>query len=79
MNSGGSQSVIVGVDRPGTLDGLKFVVSDPDDIAVRHEADVSDIQGRNLYLVSSTSERTGNFRVTFYLPCGKRDLSVTVR
>jgi hypothetical protein len=79
INSGGSQSVVVGVDRPGTLNELKFVVSDPEDISVRHERDVSDIQGRNLYVVRSISERTGTYRVTFYLPCGKRDLSVAVR
>ena len=72
-------SVLVGVDRNGTLGDVKYVVSDPEDISVALENDVADVRGRALYVVRSISERTGNFRVTFYLSCGKKDLQVTVR
>ena len=72
-------SVLVGVDRNGTLSDIKYVVSDPADIAVSLETDVTDMRGRSLYAIRSISERTGTFRVTFYLSCGKRDLQVTVR
>ena len=72
-------SVLVGVDRNGTLSDIKYVVSDPADIAVSLETDVTDMRGRSLYAIRSISERTGTFRVTFYLSCGKRDLQITVR
>ena len=71
--------MLVGVDRNGTLGDIKYVVSDPADISVSLETDVTGMRGRSLYVVKSISERTGTFRVTFYLSCGKRDLQVTVR
>jgi hypothetical protein len=55
------------------------VVSDPQAISATLESDVSDIRGRALYVIRSVSEQTGTFRVTFYLPCGRRDLAVMVR
>jgi hypothetical protein len=79
VNDGGMQSVLVGVDRPELLEGVKFVVSDPDDVSVRLETDVGGIEGRALFVIKSTSEKTGTFRVTFYLPCGKKEVAVTVR
>jgi hypothetical protein len=79
LNNGGTLSVLVGVDRNGTLSDIKYVVSDPADIAVSLETDVTDMRGRSLYAIRSISERTGTFRVTFYLSCGKRDLQITVR
>jgi tetratricopeptide (TPR) repeat protein len=79
LNNGGTLSVLVGVDRNGTLGDIKYVVSDPADISVSLETDVTDMRGRSLYVIRSISERTGSFRVTFYLSCGKRDLQVTVR
>jgi hypothetical protein len=58
---------------------MKYVISDPQAISATLESDVSDIRGRSLYVIRSVSELTGSFRVTFYLPCGKRDLAVIVR
>jgi hypothetical protein len=54
-------------------------VSDPDDISVKFEPDISGISGRSLYVITSTSERTGDFRLTFYLPCGKKNIAINVR
>jgi len=79
INNGGTLSVLVGVGNGNLLDDLRFVVSDPDDISVDRENDIAGIQGRSLYVIKSTSERTGSFRVTFYLPCGKKDVMITVR
>jgi len=79
VNDGGLQSLLVGVDRPELLANVKFEISDPDDISVRLETDVGGIEGRSLFVIKSTSERTGTFRVTFYLPCGKKEVTVTVR
>jgi tetratricopeptide (TPR) repeat protein len=79
LSNGGNLPVLVGVEKGYSLSDLKFVVSDPDDILVKYEPDVTDIEGRSLYVISSKSERTGNFRITFYLACGKKDIAVTVR
>ena len=79
LNNGGTSSVLVGVDRTGDLADMKYVVSDPQAISATLESDVSDIRGRALYVIRSVSEQTGTFRVTFYLPCGRRDLAVMVR
>jgi hypothetical protein len=79
LNNGGTLAILIGVEKGQSLSDLKYVVSSPSDISVRYEPDVSGVQGRALYIVSSISEQTGTYRVTFYLPCGKRDVSVTVR
>jgi hypothetical protein len=79
INNGGMMSVLVGVDKPGDLREIQFVVSDPKAISVSTETNFDGIQGRVLYLIRSISEQTGNYRITFYLPCGKKDLAVTVR
>ena len=79
LNNGGTIAVLVGVEKGESLSDLKYVISDPDDISVRFEPDISGIEGRSLYSISSKSERTGTFRVTFYLSCGKKDVAVTVR
>jgi hypothetical protein len=79
LNNGGTLAVLVGVEKGQSLADLKFVVSDPDDISVKSEPDNPGIEGRSLFIVSSISERTGTFRATFYLPCGKKDVAITVR
>jgi len=79
VNDGGLQSVLVGVDRPDLLKEVKFEVSAPADLAVHLDTDIAGIEGRSLYVIKSITERTGTFRITFYLPCGKKDITVTVR
>jgi len=79
LSNGGNLPVLVGVEKGYSLSDLKFVVSDPDDILVKYEPDIAGVEGRSLYVISAKSERTGNFRVTFYLPCGKKDVAITVR
>jgi tetratricopeptide (TPR) repeat protein len=79
LSNGGEASVLLGVDVSDQLSALKFIVSDPDAITVAAERDFEGIEGRALFVVKSISERTGTFRVTFYLPCGKKDIAVTVQ
>ncbi|HSU24746.1 MAG TPA: hypothetical protein VLI65_02080, partial [Pyrinomonadaceae bacterium] len=79
LSNGGNLPVLVGVEKGYSLSDLKFVVSDPDDILVKYDPDIAGVEGRSLFVISAKSERTGNFRVTFYLPCGKKDVAITVR
>jgi len=79
LNGGGIASVLIGVDEVGDLKALRAVSSSPDDIAVELDPDMHAIQGRQLYLIRSLSEKTGMFQVTFQLPCGRKEIAVTVR
>jgi len=79
VSSGGEISVLLGVEKGSSIADIKFVVSSPDDISVELEPGIAGIEGRALYRIRSTSDRIGDYRVTFYLPCGKKDLAVTVR
>jgi len=79
INSGGVISVLLGVEKNSSVADLKYVVSAPDDLSVTVEPDIAGLEGRALYLIKSISDRIGIYRVTFYLPCGKKDVLVTVR
>jgi hypothetical protein len=79
INSGGSISVLVGVGGEGDLRAVRAISSSPDDISVTFDPDVKGIEGRRLYVIKSLSENTGVFQISFQLPCGKKDISVTVR
>ena len=79
VSDGGMLSILVGVEKGNSLSDVRFVISDPEDISVTLDPDVTGLEGRALYTIRSTSGKTGNFRVTFYLPCGKKDVTVSVR
>ena len=79
LNDGGSASVLVGVDEMGDLAAIRAVSSSPDDVAAELDADVDAIQGRRLFVIRSLTEKTGMFQVVFKLPCGVKEISVTVR
>ena len=79
LNGGGIASVLVGVDEAGDLKAVRAVSSSPDDVGVEVDRNMNAVQGRRLYLIRSLSEKTGMFQVTFQLPCGRKEISVTVR
>ena len=79
LNGGGIASVLVGVDEAGDLKAVRAISSSPDDVGVEIDRDMNTVQGRRLYLIRSLSEKTGMFQVTFQLPCGRKEISVTVR
>jgi hypothetical protein len=53
--------------------------SSPDDVEVLFEPEIIAPAGRAFYVVKSVSSKTGVFTVTFEAPCGKKEMSVTVR
>jgi hypothetical protein len=79
LSGGGIASVLLGVDEPSDLSAIRAVSSSPDDISVELDPDMKAVQGRQLYLIRSLTEKTGMFQVTFQLPCGRKEISVTVR
>jgi hypothetical protein len=79
INSGGNISVLVGVGAEGDLNAIRARSSSPDDISVAADTEVEGIKGRRVFVIRSVSEKAGIFQVTFELPCGKKEISVTVR
>lgn len=78
QNNGGDLAVVVGTDDDRDLAGLSATSGEPRDVEVRREPIVG-ITGRSLFVLRSVSKRIGRFQVTFTLPCGRKELSVTVR
>ena len=76
--SGGDLAVIVGLEDDSDLEEISAVSSSPEDVSVRREP-ISGVKARALYVVRSTSAKTGMYQVTFTLPCGKREMVVRVR
>jgi hypothetical protein len=79
INNGGSISVLVGAGGGADLTSVRAASSSTNDISVAPDTDVEGIEGRRLFVIKSISENTGVFQVTFQLPCGKKEISVTVR
>jgi hypothetical protein len=79
INNGGAVSILVGREGEGGLKDLRAVSSSPEDVTVERELDIAGVQGRALFIVRSASERAGRYVVTFLLPCGKKDVGVSVR
>ncbi|MEP6944321.1 MAG: tetratricopeptide repeat protein [Acidobacteriota bacterium] len=78
QNKGGDLAVIVGTEDDRDLTGLTAVSSDPKNVEIRREA-IDGIIARSLFILRSVTEQTGSFQVTFTLPCGRKELPVTVR
>jgi tetratricopeptide (TPR) repeat protein len=78
IRNGGTISVLVGVDA-GNLRSIRATSSSPSNISVASDSDVKGIEGRRLYVIRSLSENTGVYKVRFQLPCGVKEVTVTVR
>ncbi|MEJ7623632.1 MAG: hypothetical protein WKF34_06535 [Pyrinomonadaceae bacterium] len=78
QKGGGDLAVIVGRTDDADLVDLTAVSTSPDDVKVRREV-IAGVRSRALFVLSSTSEKTGVFQVRFGLACGSRDVNVRVR
>ncbi len=76
--SGNDQSVVVRRTDDGDVEGITARSLSPDDIAVRREP-LPGINWTSLFMLRSTSTKTGLFQVRFEAPCGRLDVSVRVR
>ncbi len=77
-NSEGVSAVIVGSDGDLDLEGLKAASTGPQDISIRRET-IEGVKIRALFVVRSTSAKTGVYQVTFEMPCGKKEITVKVQ
>ncbi len=75
-NNGADLAVIVGTEGENDLTAVAATASGPD-IEVRREA-ITEIKGRALFVIRSVTATTGDFKILFELPCGKKELPVKV-
>lgn len=79
LNGGGSLGILVGFEKSGDLRQIKAVSSSPNDLEISFEPEIGELSGRAFFVVKSISEKTGEYKVTFEAPCGKREIIVKVR
>ena len=77
--SGSPLSLMVSSDGDISLDDLTGMSSSPADITVTREIIVSGVSSRAVFAIRSASGKSGLYTVTFQMPCGKKDVSVTVK
>lgn len=79
LNSGGNLGLLVGFEGPGDIKTLTASSSSPKDVEVRVEPEISGIPDRRFFVIKSLTAATGAYQVTFAMPCGVKDVLVTVR
>ncbi|MGB7207225.1 MAG: tetratricopeptide repeat protein [Pyrinomonadaceae bacterium] len=79
INDGGSLGVLARIEGDGDFKDVVTTSSSPKDIEVKAETELNGISARRFYVIRSVSTTTGVYRVTFESPCGKQEISVTVR
>ena len=79
INNGLSVGLLVGFEGPGEIRTLTAASSSPKDLQVTLEPEISGMPDRRFFVIKSLSTLTGAFQVTFTMPCGTKDILVTVR
>ena len=79
INNGGTVGLIVTVSDETAIDTLEAISSSAKDIRVKLEPQIVGVGGRAFFVVTSLSERTGVYQITFKASCGSRDVIVRVR
>ncbi len=77
-SGGGDLAVIVGRTDEDDLDGLTAISTSPLNVSVRQEV-IKGVTARALFVVRSISPNTGEYKVSFVLPCGIKEIVVNVR
>ncbi len=76
---GGSEGILVGIDRGMDIAAVKSISSSPRDVEVVRETEVTGVTGRGLFVIKSLTNKTGVYQVAFLAPCGKKNITVSVR
>lgn len=79
LNGGGSIGILVGFEKDGKLSDIEASSSSPNDIDVSFEPEIGAQSGRAFFVVKSISVKTGEFKIFFETPCGKKEVNVRVR
>lgn len=79
LNNGGNLGLLIGIDRGGDIKTVKAVSSSPQDVDLTLEPEIAGFADKAFYVIKSISTNTGTFKVAFEAPCGRKEVSVTVR
>ncbi|MCU0239351.1 MAG: hypothetical protein MUC29_07905 [Pyrinomonadaceae bacterium] len=77
--NGGSLGILVGFTNETTREKITVTSSSVEDIEISLEPEIVKSSNRAFYIIKSISEKTGEFKVTFESPCGKKEVLVKVR
>jgi Flp pilus assembly protein TadD len=77
--SGSQLGILVVLRGDVKINQLKAFSASPDDLTVNLEPDFIKGSNRGFYNFRSVSGKIGEFKVTFELPCGKKEVLVKVR
>ena len=76
---GGSLALIAELIGDGEAKEIKAESSSPADVEAVFDSEIGGQLKRALFVVRSVSQKRGIFTVTFEMPCGRKDVSVSVR
>ncbi len=77
--SGRQIGILIVIRGEGKIDQLSVTSSSPQDVTVSLEPDFVKGSNRGFFTFKSIGEKTGEFKITFELPCGKKEVLVKVR
>jgi len=77
-NSQGIVAVIVKSEENEELADLRAITIDPQDLSIRREV-IEGLTTQALFVVRSISDRMREYKVTFEMPCGKKEITITVQ
>ena len=79
IRDGGNLALIAELIGDGEIKSVKASSSSPTDVEAVFDSEIGGQAKRALFIVRSISQRKGVFTVNFEMPCGKKDVSVSVR
>ncbi len=79
LNNGGQLGILLTIEGDGKLEEVVATSSSKDDVAVSADTEIVKTSNKLFYVIKSISEKTGEFKVVFELPCGKKEIAVRVR
>lgn len=79
INNGGSLGILVATNGEVSSDKISIANENTADISVSLEPEIVKTPNRAYYIIKSISTKTGEFKVIFETPCGKKELLIKVR
>lgn len=79
INDGGTVGILVNLEGSGDIKRLTATSSSPKDVTATLEPEIGGMPDRRFFIIKSISPAVGVFQVTFAAPCGRKDLTVTIR
>ena len=79
LNSGGILGILVGIEGEDNVRAITIRSSSPTDIETKLEPIIGNLSGRTFFVIKSISANKGAYTVTLEVPCGKKEILVTVR